>query len=150
MSHELNPSLSKHDETTHAVTVRSLPSPESCSLSCSLTLHLTSLTSTLPLNSHHPTPRPPALLLPQEKCDSYAGCQTQNRHHRQDRHKQVLGTLQRWIAVFKKEQRKSRDGSLSLIWQRSNCGERWWKKQRGIKERFRVKALHSIHTFPLP
>lgn len=69
---------------------------------------------------------PPTLrLLPNENCDSYARCQTENNHRRQDRQEQSLH-MQRSSVILMTECVQCRNGSLSCCWQRLNCGEKLW------------------------
>lgn len=89
------------------------------------------------LASPHVLPPPTMRLLPHENCNSYARCQTENSHRRQDRQKQGLHMQSSCVIILLRECVKCGNGSLSCRWHRVNCGGELWQKQwvfiRGTK-----------------
>lgn len=150
--HELKPNLSKHDWDT---TISPLPQPESCVVLSDRFASHPSPPHFL-LASPHLLPPPTMRLLPHENCDSYAHCQTENSHRRQDRQKQGLHMQSSCVIILLRECVKCGNGSLSCRWHRVNCGGELWQKQwvfmRGTKSGddfffWKFKSFFSSHLF---
>lgn len=110
------------------MTIRPLPQPESCVVISDRFASHPSPPHFL-LASPHLLPPPTMRLLPHENCDSYAHCQTENSHRRQDRQKQSLHMQSSCVIILLRECVKCGNGSLNCRWHRVNCGGELWQKQ---------------------